>query len=282
MSVAIVSAFAQNPDGPKPVREKVYMDYFTKGSTVPADMRDMLRNNVIAGINKTNRVSIIDVDAEPTLKIDKSLTKSEDEVPTMDNVRLGALKTIGGKYVMTGDITSLNVVRGTNSEGKVYYEGEVIFTLKVIDTETGETKATKTYSAKGKDATENTGRFAAVKAVSTALMNEFVNDTFKVTGCLIEFGEMDKKGNPKEVYVNIGSSVGVSSGQNFDVYIEKTIGGSAARTKIAEITFKESNGEDVTLCKVTKGGDLIKAASAENKVMIVVSGKTNFFVGMFK
>lgn len=282
-TLSIMTSVAQNNiNGPKPVKETVYMDYFTRSSSVPSSECDMVRNNVLAGINSTSRVTILDVDAEPTLKIDKSIDNgTSEDVVTMDNVRLGAMKSAGGKYVMTGTVNKAGWISKRTSEGKTYYEGQIIFTLKVVDTETGETKSTKSFDQKSTDF--DNGSKALQGAVNSVkgVMNDFVNEVFQLTGCIIQFGDPDKKGKIKEVYINCGSTVGVRSGQTFNVYTEKEIGGMKTRSKIGRLVFKESMGEEVSLCKVVDGDAAIKEAGNADKPIIVITDNTRFLTTLF-
>ena len=60
-------------------------------------------------------------------------------------------------------------------------------------------------------------------------------------------------------------------GQQFDVFLVKTIAGKEAKTIIGRLKIEEVEGDEISLCKVTKGADMIKTALDENHVLLITS-----------
>ena len=73
------------------------------------------------------------------------------------------------------------------------------------------------------------------------------------------------------MYIDLGADDGAYKGQQFDVLTVKTIAGKEARTLIGRLKIEEVEGDEISLCKVTKGSDKIKAALDEGENLMVVS-----------
>ena len=81
----------------KPV---VVVDYFTSSSCAKAGL-STLRGHVIAGLTATNRVNLIDVEAEASLALEADRRSTEMAMEDQ-TARLGAMKTLGADYIITG------------------------------------------------------------------------------------------------------------------------------------------------------------------------------------
>ncbi len=105
-------------------------------------------------------------------------------------------------------------------------------------------------------------------------MKDFVDESFPVTGVLEDIESFSK--NNKEVetfYIGIGSEDGIAKGQKLDVKLVQKIGKKTAAKTIGEVEVVEVAGDDISLCKVKKGGAEIKAAHDLNQT-VIVSSKT--------
>lgn len=77
-------AFAQEATEPAG-KPNVFIDYFKRSSDVPFVWVEGLRNHVIEGIHKLDRVQLIDVDSKDVLRIEKERRESEDISAGDDN-----------------------------------------------------------------------------------------------------------------------------------------------------------------------------------------------------
>ena len=104
----------------------------------------------------------------------------------------------------------------------------------------------------------------------TARVADYYNHLFPLHASIIEKGE-SKKDKQKDVYIDLGAADGVYKGQQFDVLTVATIAGREARTLIGRLKIEEIEGDDISLCKVTKGSDKIKTALDEGQTLLIVS-----------
>lgn len=86
-----------------------------------------------------------------------------------------------------------------------------------------------------------------------------LNSAFPLFASIVESATA-KKDKQKEVYIDLGNPDGVHTGMQFAVYVIKTIAGKEARSEIGRLKVVEVMGDDISLCKVMRGGKDIKAA----------------------
>lgn len=101
-------------------------------------------------------------------------------------------------------------------------------------------------------------------------MSSYYNKVFPLYASIVEAGEV-KKDKQKEVYIDLGAADGVYKGLQFDVFLIKTIAGKEAKTEIGRLKIEEVEGDDISLCKVKKGGDKIKSALDEGLTLLITS-----------
>jgi hypothetical protein len=111
-------------------------------------------------------------------------------------------------------------------------------------------------------------------------MKELVEDYFKLKGSILEISA-EKKKKATEVYIDLVTLVGVQKNQRFDVFIEREIAGRISQKKIGELKVDAVEGDDIALCKVTKGGEEIKQAVGEGQKITIISTQAKLFDALF-
>lgn len=180
-----------------------------------------------------------------------------------------------------GTITNISTVSKSestkDSKGKTttntYYRGLVSVTVNLKDACDGTVVDSHTFSI-----SDSGGSWMASgeKAITDALqyltgrVADHYNRLFPLNASVIEGGKF-KKNKQQEVYIDLGFTDGVYKGQQFDVYLVKTIAGKEARTVIGRLKIEEVEGDEISLCKVTKGGDKIKTALDSGQTILVIT-----------
>lgn len=254
MMVAGLAAFAQKP--------VVLIDYFEAPKSVTAAGVTAVRSAVIAGINQMNRVQLIDVETESSLNME-GIRRSKESAIADETARLGAIRTLGANYIIRGTVSNVSGEYHKTDNGS-YYNGNIVFSLSVVNVENGVTVGTKNITYAG--LTGNVGSTADEAVVSTLgrvkqSMDNFVNEYFKIKGTVVEMKETNKKGDKAtSLYISLGSDSGISKGQKFNVYQVKMIAGVESQEEIGSLTVEEVVAPTLSQCKVTKGGKEIMTA----------------------
>ncbi|NDV94991.1 hypothetical protein D0T84_08685 [Dysgonomonas sp. 521] len=264
-----VSLFAQNG------KKVVYVENFSYTSKIGSSHVKGLRNKIIASLVETDRITVKDVNSEAGLE--QLSQRQTADASTIDPSTIVMMKNLNANYLIQGHVTTLEGNRFTTDEGKVYYKGSIVFSLNIVDIETGTLVGSENYSYSGSGSggffSTGTGSTAdeAISNTSGTLdtdMEKLVNKYFALQGTILELSG-EKKGKATEVYIDLGSAHGMQKKQKFDVFVEREIAGRKSQKKIGEIEIEAVEGDDISRCKVNKGGEEIKSAVGEEQTITI-------------
>ena len=180
-----------------------------------------------------------------------------------------------------GTIANISVVSKTettkDSSGKkrsdTSYRSNISVTVNLKDLATGSVSDSHTFTLSDSDFVwMASGEKAMTNALErlTSKVADHYNRLFPLHASVIERGDA-KKDKQKEVYIDLGYNDGAYKGMQFDVFTVKTIAGREARTMIGRLKIEEVEGDEISLCKVTKGADKIKSALDEDQLLMITS-----------
>ena len=187
------------------------------------------------------------------------------------------------KYLVTGQITGISASRKLKTydrkdskgreykETKTYYGAVTTVALTFKNLQTGEI-TTSTISGR---CSEYSLANSADEAIRSALgelsgnIYEYYNEAYPIRANIIERGT-EKKDKTKELYIDVGSRF-VGEDVHFDVFVVGQIAGRETRKQIGRVRIRETLGDDISLCKVQKGGKEIKAAFDNGDAIVAIS-----------
>lgn len=249
---------AQESKYRKPV---VVVNYFQNSSEVRTSDSELARNAVLSSLSHYPRLRVVDVQTEAS--IDEETKRRLKEAALSDELaRSGQMKQLGADYILEGHVSKLTTERKTNSEGKVSYDGEVIYTLKLVSTEDGTVAFSNNYTASSSSC--DTDAEARTKALSSAGVScAMIEAVFPLHGALIDADYTEKKGKMRTCYVNLGSVHGVSEGMFLDVRSVTNIAGRVVYEEVGVLKIEKVLAEDLSECSVVSNGKEILEATKE-------------------
>lgn len=268
----------------KTLQEKpiVFVDYLKRTRDTPRDWVNGLRNAIIEGLHSTGRIELVDVDMHDDLKLEphhryfeSSLADDNDEVS-----RLTIMQKKGAQYIITGQVTSMIVKWKKEADGSRRFEAAIKYILRIINPENGALIGTKELEHSGVSFGKGASEDAAITNTYQSAahsMRDFVDTYFKIEGTILEVSS-EKKGKAEEVYINLGAAHGMKEAQKFTVYVIRDIAGRQAKKEVGRLTIKSVDGDDISLCKVQKGGQEILDA-IQNKYPIQIVSREQTFMG---
>lgn len=147
--------------------------------------------------------------------------------------------SLDAKNMSTGIVTSYDFSENSNNQGDYANETDVL--------------SSSIYYLKNKIEKYFSGRFPlSANIIGTAREN-------------------DKKTKVKEVYIDLGSNVGVYKGFRFTVYQKGETLGRITQKEIGAIEIKEVQGGDISLCKVVYGNGSKEIMQALNEKASLVA-----------
>lgn len=179
-----------------------------------------------------------------------------------------------GDLLLTGAVTSIGTItslkdKAAPADNKAFVE----LTVTLKDLAHNEIIATRHFK---RQVSATVSEPSAEKALPVAIgilaedVRGFLRGTFPIYGKILEKG-LEKKDKLKQVYINLGENFGLYEDQHFTVYKMGMVSGRETKSEIGRVKVLEVQGEDVSLCKVSKGGDAIKAA-LENGTKLMLIG----------
>lgn len=264
-------------------KQNVFFDYFDRPNSVSFIWAEAIRNNVMEGIQKTNRVNLIDVDSKGTLAIEKSRREQDNASAGEDMDRMKVMSEEGANLLVKGIVTDVTSKESFNSKGEsLGYDASITFTLKVIDPSNGTTVYTENFKFPKNLLTGLTGNItkAVAKSADEAVQNvastmgkdmkKFVEKAFPTEGRIVELDEV-KGDEAKTAYINLGSENGMAKGAKFEVRVKRMIGGKASLKLLGEAEVTDVESEELSKVKIKKGGKLIKEAMDAGQEVVVKS-----------
>ena len=214
----------------------------------------LARNRVMEGLTHVRRLQVVD-DSEAT----------------------------DARYQVTAVLTDISATRKVKSydrkdskgreytEMKTYYGAIASVAINFTNLKTGEV-TTSTLSGR---CSEYSLAKSADEAIRTALYEladniyEYYNECYPIRANIIERGT-EKKDKTKELYIDVGSRF-IGEDTHFNVYVVGQVAGRETRKQIGRIRVRETLGEDISLCKVQKGGKDIKVAFDNGDAIVAIS-----------
>ena len=187
------------------------------------------------------------------------------------------------KYMVTGQITDIAASRKLKTydrkdskgreytETKTYYGAVTTVALTFKNLQSGEI-TTSTISGR---CSEYSLARSVDEAIRTALgelaenIYEYYNEVYPIRANIIERGT-EKKDKTKELYIDVGSRF-VGEDVHFEVFVVGQVAGRETRKQIGRVRVRETLGDDISLCKVQKGGKEIKAAFDRGDTIVAIS-----------
>jgi len=157
------------------------------------------------------------------------------------------------------------------TETKTYYGAIASVALHFTNLQTGEV-TTSTLSGR---CSEYSLARSADEPIRSALdelsdnIYEYYNECYPIRANIIERG-IEKKDKTKELYIDVGSRF-IGEDIHFDVFVVGQVAGRETRKQIGRIRVRETLGDDISLCKVQKGGKEIKAAFDRGDAIVAIS-----------
>lgn len=247
-------------------KKTVALGKVNASSGISSSWATLLKQNMMEGLVKSPRINLFDLENLSTGGSGQDqLTRLKEEYHV--------------DYLITATMTALSY-KYSAQNGKSSYSATMEYTTTVTDTETGETvkvMSEKHYGSSSKNADEAyRDCFGLIKRD----MDNLVEACFPLTGTIQLIEESHPKKGARTVFVDLGSALGIASGDLMEVFKVREIAGREIPTKIGELRCKEVVAEDLSLCTVKSGGVEIQTAVDNEEKLIVKTRPGTFGVVM--
>ncbi len=229
-------------------KPRVLVENFTTANHVNEDISNMVRQEVIDGLNKTQRFEIVDETKKGTGGVSTDADASQD-------------------YIIKGDVLLCSVTEKVK-DGKRQYYCDMSYSVTVIETATSSTVATKKFEHSGGGLLTSASE-TADKARTSSLtlidsdMKDFLINEFPLEGTLLTMDYEVKKDKITTCYIEIGSDVGVKEKDYFVIMVPKVRAGRSTYSEVGKLRVTEVVDGTLSFCKITsKGKEVLEALNA--------------------
>lgn len=197
--------------------------------------------------------------------------KASDDGLTEEEINSGAPVLFADGFI--NNISSTTKTETRDGKTHKYFRCLISVTVNLKDPRTGQIIDTANFRVSDDDCSWMASEEKAVddtRAKLGTMICNYYGHKYPWTGAIVE-GATVKKDKQKEVYVDLGSGHRMYKGCKLIVYAVKTVAGRESRSEIGQLKVEEVQGEDLSLCKVTKGGDKIKTAVDAGETLVITT-----------
>ena len=218
---------------------------------------DAVQAAVVKGISQARRIKAIDGQLSP---------EEKDQPNTW---------YVDGTIASISTTSKVDIWEDKNkkSHSRTVYKGLIGVTLHFKDAHTDEVLFSPSFNISASDLSWVESAAGAINNAVNSLsgrITHYLNVNLPLSANIIE-GARDKKDKQKEVYIDLGSNEGAYPGMQMGVYTIRNVAGREARSEIGKLKIVAVEGEDISRCKVQKGGKEIKAAIEGGLLLRVVT-----------
>lgn len=229
---------------------------------------ESLHNIVTDAVSKAERFYVVERAKLNALLQELDIQKGYETMNSDVLVEQG--KALGANYHIFGHINSVSTKRENSKNtltGKNYISHTCVISLnlRIVNVETGAIEKTETLTV-GK-----TLDFVSARSEGEAWnkscekmgrkVTGFIKKAFPLTITLLSI-EKEKKGKATEVLVGAGEIAGLKKNDKLKVFELQEVNYNGVlkerRIPIADLTVKEVQGSDFSVCRVKKGGGKLK------------------------
>ena len=262
---ALVNAYSQEVS-----KQVLNVKEFTSSSEFKRDEVDYFRSQVIAKLQKTDRIIVVDLAKQSSIKQEEQRRMSE--LSMNDDRDVEDITLLKANYILGGRLNSIQTQQrnGTRLDGTayIYYSTTFSYTLELINPATGGTVKSYSYSTIGTGDNPQKSRMDAIRSKN---LDKFVSEAFPVKGRVLQI-DKEKDSKAELVYINLGSAQGISKGDKFFVYAVIDIAGALTEKEIGMLQVTTLY-ENRSLCKVNKGGEDVFSYMSKNVEVTIKTKK---------
>jgi curli biogenesis system outer membrane secretion channel CsgG len=226
----------------------------------------------------SGRFSLYDPDRLQQVLIDSNLVNLPVD-PASENSYRNIGKSLGIQYFLSGNVKNISTKSVTNISGSDSYTGHIIFTLKIVNVETGEIGDLKEFDSYGAVGgfinmsydTEHNALLKTIQSMKHAV-EKFIGESLPVTFPVMSILQQ-KNGEASAIEILGGKNLGLVKNTKLTVQeiTYRMYEGRSIRKirNIGIVKISDVLGDDISEAKVLEGGkDILRAFQADPKSIL--------------
>lgn len=191
------------------------------------------------------------------------------------------MKESGCDLYYDGSVSTINATRRIRTweddkkktHQETEYKATLVGNMNLKNAQTDEVELTiplnsSAYSDTWMSTVDNAMSYC-IERMQDHILNR-LNMAYPLHASIVE-GSTVKKDKQKEVFIDLGTNFGATKGMTFAVFLVGNVAGHETKKDIGRLRIIEVQGEEISLCKVTKGGRDIKSALDDGETLLITS-----------
>ena len=255
----------------------VGITYFTYPSYKEKNFVEQVNEIVANEFVKAGRFTIVDRTKLQSIKAEQELQKSEE---FLDSKVIEQGRTLGAKYIVTGQLVSVATSSSYSVEAKKYvYSASVLTSIKLIDVETSQVLQAETFGRGQSSAPVEGGFFRQMmagscdvagygsstdEALRNAMSNlacglkNWINRVFPVMVSVVEVQETHKKKGARQILIAGGTGIGLVVRKELAIieFVKTVVDGKELirKKEIGKAKVMKVEDENFSICEIEEGG----------------------------
>lgn len=255
----------------------VGITYFTYPSYKEKNFVEQVNEIVANEFVKAGRFTIVDRTKLQSIKAEQELQKSEE---FLDSKVIEQGRTLGAKYIVTGQLVSVATSSSYSVEAKKYvYSASVLTSIKLIDVETSQVLQAETFGRGQSSAPVEGGFFRQMmagscdvagygsstdEALRNAMSNlacglkNWVNRVFPIMVSVVEVQETHKKKGARQILIAGGTGIGLVVRKELAIieFVKTVVDGKELirKKEIGKAKVTKVEDENFSICEIEEGG----------------------------
>ncbi|MEZ5443217.1 MAG: CsgG/HfaB family protein [Lysobacterales bacterium] len=259
-------------------REKIGILRFQAAAGIDDDVRSQVEGFVTQALVDERRFEILERSEFDALQVERFLQQAMEPA---EQIRIAES---GARWIVIGDVNQSSMSTSALDGGGVSYRGLIAYRLRIVDVSTGQLAYSRQFaSSKGglgdtfknmfNDTTSAGAARQAALQQTTKELAQFIDQAFPIEAQILSIEKRGRKGEALEVLIDRGPADGVSRKTALVVFQRSEIqAGDRVLTReqeLAQLEVLRSEGEQLSVAKVRKGGAELAAAFDRQEVVHV-------------
>lgn len=261
-------------------QEKLAILQFKSAGGVPEEIRSQVEQYVNDAFVNERRFVVLERSQFAALQAERFLQEA------MTDEERARLNELGAQWVVVGEVNQATLSQSTLDGGTVIYEAIVAYGIRVLDVSTGQVAYSEQFSnSRGAlpdmfnrlldDKSSPGAAFRAAINKTGKDLAEFLDRAFPVIAKIVSVERAGRDGKPQEVLISKGAADGLSPRTKMLAFTTSVIEVDGRELKrervIAELTVLRSEGDHLSVCRVTSGGEALRSKlDGEDQVYVKV------------
>jgi len=224
----------------------------------------LVTERLVDVVEGTNRFRLVDMTSDEARRV--AIEAAKDNYKADNSFKVEDNKSLVAEYTLTADVGSLRFIK-QKEKGNDVYKADLVMTLKLIDTSTGQNSYSETFTSARSESAISPERAVsnAFDTIQESIRNSVLAN-FPVVTTVAKVRE-ESGGRAINLIVFGGTGMNLQIGQKFDVFVLDYSLSPPLEDKIGSVTITQNLDPRYSNAKVDVGGDKIQAAIGANQTV---------------